>query len=96
MRLSALAIVATLAVATCSPAFAAPCGNATEIKNRLSAKYKEAPVSFGLQTNGNLLQVYASAAGSWTIVSTTPAGMSCVVAAGQGWQRLPDASGELA
>jgi hypothetical protein len=37
-----------------------PCHNATEIAKQLSSKYDEAPVAFGLQSNGNLLQVYSS------------------------------------
>lgn len=67
-----------------------PCHNATEIAKQLSNKYEEAPVAFGLQSNGNLLQVYASEQkGTWTVVSTTPAGMSCIVAAGKRWESLP-------
>ena len=67
-----------------------PCHNATEIAKQLSNKYDEAPVAFGLQSNGNLLQVYASEdKGTWTVVSTSPAGMSCIVAAGKRWESLP-------
>lgn len=67
-----------------------PCHSAAEIAKQLSSKYDEAPVAFGLQSNGNLLQVYASEdKGTWTVVSTTPAGMSCIVAAGKGWETLP-------
>jgi hypothetical protein len=67
-----------------------PCHNATEIAKQLSNKYDEAPVAFGLQSNGNLLQVYSSEEkGTWTVVSTTPAGMSCIVAAGKRWESLP-------
>ena len=61
-----------------------PCHDAREIARQLSGKYEEAPVAFGMQTNGNLLQVYASdAKDTWTVVSTTPGGMSCIVAAGK-------------
>ena len=64
-----------------------PCHNATEVAKQLSSKYDEAPVAFGLQSNGNLLQVYSSEEkGTWTVVSTTPAGMSCIVAAGKRWK----------
>lgn len=67
-----------------------PCHNAAEIAKQLSHKYEEAPVAFGLQSNGNLLQVYASEAkNTWTVVSTTPKGMSCIVAAGKRWESLP-------
>jgi hypothetical protein len=67
-----------------------PCHNAMEVAKQLSTKYDEAPVAFGLQSNGNLLQVYSSEEkGTWTVVSTTPAGMSCIVAAGKRWENLP-------
>ena len=67
-----------------------PCHNATEIAKQLSSKYDEAPVAFGLQSNGNLLQVYASEEKqTWTVVSTTPNGLSCIVAAGKTWESLP-------
>jgi hypothetical protein len=67
-----------------------PCHNANEIAKQLSSKYDEAPVAFGLQSNGNLLQVYFSQEkDTWTVVSTTPSGMSCIVAAGKRWESLP-------
>lgn len=67
-----------------------PCHDAGEIHKQLSKKYDEAPVAFGLQTNGNLLQIYASAdKGTWTVISTSPAGLACIVAAGKSWESLP-------
>jgi hypothetical protein len=67
-----------------------PCHNATEIAKQLNSRYDESPVAFGLQSNGNLLQVYASEEkGTWTVVSTTPNGLSCIVAAGKSWESLP-------
>jgi hypothetical protein len=67
-----------------------PCHDAAEIAKQLSSKYEEAPVAFGLQSNGNLLQVYSSSEkDTWTVVSTTPNGMSCIVAAGKKWESLP-------
>lgn len=67
-----------------------PCHKATEIAKQLSQKYSEAPVAFGLQSNGNLLQVYFSQEkDTWTVVSTTPSGMSCILAAGKRWENLP-------
>jgi hypothetical protein len=67
-----------------------PCHNASEIAKQLSNRYDEAPVAFGLQSNGNLLQVYFSEEkDTWTVVSTTPSGMSCIVAAGKRWESLP-------
>jgi hypothetical protein len=67
-----------------------PCHDATEIARQLSQKYEEAPIAFGLQSNGNLLQIYTSETKhTWTVVSTTPSGKSCIVAAGKRWETIP-------
>ncbi|MEM8947731.1 MAG: hypothetical protein AAGA21_07440 [Pseudomonadota bacterium] len=67
-----------------------PCHDAIEIAKQLSKKYEEAPIAFGLQSNGNLLQIYTSESKhTWTVVSTTPTGKSCIVAAGKRWETMP-------
>ena len=66
-----------------------PCHSYDEIARQLGSRYKESPVSLGVQTNGNLLQVFASPeSGTWTILSTSPAGTTCVIAAGKSWESL--------
>jgi hypothetical protein len=70
-----------------------PCHDYAEIARQLRATYEEAPVSLGLQTDGNLLQVFSSQkTGSWTIVSTSPSGLACVLAAGQHWESVTPAN----
>ena len=40
--------------------------------------------------NGKLIQVFVSTeTGTWTIISTAPTGVSCIVAAGESWETLP-------
>ena len=93
--ISSFALASSLVAASVSAQPAAsglriPCHDATEIARQLSKKYEEAPIAFGLQSNGNLLQIYTSATKhTWTVVSTTPAGKSCIVAAGKRWENLP-------
>lgn len=66
-----------------------PCHDYGEIARQLAERYKEAPVSAGLQANGHLLQVFHSAeTGTWTILSTAPGGPTCIVAAGKSWQSI--------
>ncbi len=77
---------------------ALPCGSRTTMAATLERNYKEMPVSVGRANDGNVVEVYLSATGSWTIVITNPAGKSCLIAAGEAWQPLPpvfpkDASG---
>ena len=70
-----------------------PCFSHAEVARQLKGTYAEAPVSLGLQANGNLLQVFSSSeGGTWTIVSTSPDGMACVLAAGRDWERVRPAS----
>ncbi len=72
-----------------------PCSGYEQIRAELGQHYAEAPVSIGLQSNGHLLQLFASAGrDTWTMVSLSPDGQACVVAAGSNWQSLkPEAPG---
>ena len=55
----------------------------------LANKYKEAPVAVGVTNTGGLVEVYSTGDGNtWTIIVTTPQGMSCLVAAGEGWRTI--------
>ncbi|WP_159712730.1 hypothetical protein [Geminicoccus flavidas] len=66
-----------------------PCTGYAQIRGELARSYAEAPVSIGLQSNGHLLQMFASSGNdTWTMVSLAPNGQACVVAAGSDWQSL--------
>jgi len=53
----------------------------------MGGKYRESPVAVGLASNGKLLEVLTSEDGStWTILLTSPNGISCLFAAGSSWQ----------
>ena len=57
--------------------------------SQLDAQYKERPVSIGLAATGAVVEVLASETGTWTILLTTPQGVSCVIAVGNFWEDLP-------
>jgi hypothetical protein len=84
---------AALAVLS-APALAAPqqCNQRDEVLKLLSHKYSEAPVAFGVTNNGGLVEVLTSTPSAkddtWTIIITTPQGVSCLVAAGEGWRGM--------
>ena len=66
-----------------------PCSGYDQIRSELGQNYAEEPVSVGLQSNGHLLQLFASpGSDTWTIVSLAPDGQACVVAAGADWRSL--------
>ncbi len=73
------------------PAFAQqrPCAARDAALTKLSQNYGENPVALGLTSEGNVLEVLASDNGTWTIIVTTPQGMSCGVASGQAWSKAP-------
>ena len=64
------------------------CGTRAKFLDHLAKTYKEAPTSLGVTGSGQVVEVLTSATGSWTIIATSPNGRSCVVAAGEAWERL--------
>jgi hypothetical protein len=81
------------------PATPIGCGQFQDIIGGLEAKYSEQLAARGLQSDGLLLQVYASEdTGSWTALLVRPDGWTCIVAAGKHWQNLPvvDSAGRRA
>ncbi|MCB1970866.1 MAG: hypothetical protein H6851_15290 [Geminicoccaceae bacterium] len=65
------------------------CHDYKEIARQLDSRYEEAPISLGMQSNGNILQVFASKdKDSWTILSISPQGEGCILAAGRRWEDL--------
>lgn len=83
----AIAFAAWFAIS--APAQAA-CAHRQEVHETLSRQYDERPVALGLTGDGRLIEVLVSIAGSWTILLTAANGITCVVAAGEAWQPLPD------
>ncbi len=60
-----------------------------QLEALLNQRYGETPVAQGLAQNGWLTEVYASPDGAtWTIVVTTPQGLSQIRSAGSHWSDL--------
>lgn len=58
-----------------------------EVLDHLAGKYQEVPVGGGITNSGVLVELLTDARGkTWTIIVSTPNGMSCLVAAGEGWR----------
>lgn len=65
------------------------CNDRKQVIDLLAQKYKESPVAAGVTNNGGLVEVLTDGkGGTWTIIVTTPQGVSCLVAAGDGWRRM--------
>ncbi len=90
MRLtSAAAAIALIAW----PAPAQPgCAPRAVVIAKLGQGYGETRRGLGLVSSGAIFELWASAlTGSWTILRTTPDGLTCVMAVGDGWQDDPPA-----
>lgn len=66
-----------------------PCGNRAAIIKTLAVKYKEAAKFIAIASETNLVEIFISPKGTWTIIVTAPAGKTCIVAAGDSWEELP-------
>ena len=92
-----LCAAAAVAVVSVQPLPAAteqktPCAERTNVVNTLDSQYKESPRAIGLVSKEAVLEIFVSETGTWTVVVTDPAGVSCVLAAGQSWEEIPLAS----
>jgi hypothetical protein len=80
------ALVATILSGVAS---AAPmqCGPRNDVLARLADSRHEQPSSVALTNDGQLLEVLKSDSDlAWTMLITSPQGLSCIVAEGDGWQ----------
>lgn len=69
------------------------CGQREFVLERLADRYGESRQSIGLGANNQVVEVFASLeTGTWTITVTTPAGMTCLVASGQSFETLSEAT----
>ena len=69
-----------------------PCAQRSNVIDTLDSQYKESPRAIGLVSKEAVLEIFVSETGTWTVVVTDPAGVSCVLAAGQSWEEIPLAS----
>lgn len=69
------------------------CAPREVVLDRLSEKYGESRRGIGLVQQGSVMEVFASDdTGTWTITVTLPNGMTCLVASGQSYETLAEAT----
>jgi len=92
MNISVLPAALTALIST-QPALSAPnCGSRDVIVTQLAEQYGETRQAIGLGADNAVVEVFASrSSGSWTILVTTPQGLSCLVASGQAFEALAEA-----
>ncbi len=68
------------------------CAERRAVVAELADKYGEQRQSIGLTSDQGLVEVFASArTGTWTITVTLANGMTCLVAAGESYERITEA-----
>jgi len=58
------------------------------VDSKLRNEFGEKVLGRGVSKDGTLLEVFMAPAGTFTVIKTTPQGLSCVVDFGEGWQTL--------
>lgn len=65
------------------------CGPREQMASGLQKQYGEIVSSIGIDRGGRLVEVYVNpSTRTWSLVITTPGGPSCLVSAGEAWDRL--------
>ena len=91
MMMKTMTYAATILALLATPALAQRCAPREMVVDRLANKYGETRQSIGLGANNAVVEVFASdASGSWTIVVTSPNGLTCLVASGQAFESLAE------
>lgn len=65
------------------------CAPRDEVIKVLAAKYQESQRALGVINEKAMMEIYSSPAGTWTMVVTNDAGVSCVLASGEAWDEMP-------
>ena len=91
-KIAAFAAAAALAtpalIATDAAAQGRVCAKRDKLVAELAKSHGETRQSVGLQRNNGVIETFANTeTGSWTIIVSLPTGVSCLVAAGEAFQK---------
>jgi len=84
-----LALGAAVSVMASAVSAEPRCGARKTLVKQLERKYQETSIAIGVGNDGKLVEVLSNGdGGTWTIIATSPAGISCLVAAGRKWRSI--------
>ena len=63
------------------------CGERQTVINSLKKDYKEVQDSIGISNGGGLIEVFLSPEGSFSITLTNPNQITCIISAGEHWNK---------
>ncbi len=87
LQVSIIALFIT--VASTTSAQTQSCAPYKSFTQYLFENFGEVPISRGIEFNGGVLEVLASASDSWTFLLVRTDGLACIVASGTAWEILP-------
>ncbi len=59
---------------------------------QLVERHAELPIAMGLTQDGRVVEIFSSIDGAtWTMLVTTPNGMSCLLTSGESWMKITPA-----
>ena len=67
------------------------CAPRPAVLELLTERHGETRRGIGMHGSGRVVEVFAADGGSWTIVATDPAGVTCLLVSGRGWEDLREA-----
>ena len=82
----AVTVFAALPLQAAAPKSDMTCGSRHDLVADLDRDFDERLMFRGVTKHRNLVEVFASSKGSWTILLDHPGGFSCVLSAGSLWE----------
>jgi hypothetical protein len=89
LKLLSIACVTVFALGSLPAQAITPCGKRTDFLKTLREKFQEEAKAYGIVGKSSVLEVFTSKAGTWTMMVTGAEGRSCIIAAGNSWEELP-------
>lgn len=81
-----LAVFAAPPLHAAEPKSDMTCGSRHELVASLDQNFDERPMFRGVTKYGNLVEIFTSSGGNWTILLEHPGGFSCVLSDGSLWE----------
>lgn len=71
------------------------CGERDKIVEQLADGWQEQRTAIGIASNGGVVEVFSSPAGTWTMLLTLPGRPTCMIGSGDGWEQQPVAVADI-
>jgi hypothetical protein len=90
--MAAAALLAVMVAAGPATAQSAACGPRPAVIQKVTEEFGETRALIGLTARGEVLELYSTIEGQWTLIATRPDGISCVIAIGSELEITPPAA----